>query len=265
MNTCIHCGFIGDVELFRSKNVCIKCRKKQKGSYSKNYLEKHREKIAEYQKVYVKENKKGKKEYDKKYNRKNANKRKKYYEDNKEIILKKKKEYRKNNKEKELLCQKRWNNKNKEHKQQYNKMYREQHKEERNKKRRERRKSDIRYLIKGRIRNSFNQALKLYSKNGKTKTLREYGIDIKSIIEKLGPKPDGDYHIDHIFPITAFDLNSPDHIQLCWHQDNLQWLDGRLNESKNNNYNREEFGKYSETGIHNRPGLLYVKATNFIE
>jgi len=76
--------------------------------------------------------------------------------------------------------------------------------------------------------------------------LCEYGINIDEIIKKLGCQPqDGKkYHIDHIFPVSAFDLNNPEHIKLCWHPDNLQWLEMSENIKKSNDYNVNEFNNY---------------------
>ena len=107
-------------------------------------------------------------------------------------------------------------------------------------------KTDAKYKISTLIRGSFKQAFDIYTKNGKIKTIKEYGIDIKAIIEKLGKPPqDGrQYHIDHIFPVSAFDLTNPEHIKLCWHPDNLRWLEASENMSKGNKYNEELFEEY---------------------
>lgn len=106
--------------------------------------------------------------------------------------------------------------------------------------------NDNNFKISSLIRTSFRKALKIYSKSGKTKILKEYGIDIKSIVEHLGQPPqDGKkYDVDHIFPITAFDLDNPEHIKLCWHPDNLQWLEKSKNCSKGNEYNEKLFKIY---------------------
>ena len=96
------------------------------------------------------------------------------------------------------------------------------------------------------IRNSFRHYIKLYSKSGKIKSVFKYGIDIKAIVEKLGTPPnDGKvYHIDHIFPVSAFDLNNPEHIKLCWAPENLRWLEANENLSKSNKYDLNEFQEY---------------------
>jgi len=85
-----------------------------------------------------------------------------------------------------------------------------------------------------------------YSRTGKIWSIKKYPIDMKSIIEKLGiPPQDGKkYHIDHILPINAFDHNDLKMIKLCWHPDNLQWLEASENVKKFNKYDLKEFDKY---------------------
>ncbi len=113
--------------------------------------------------------------------------------------------------------------------------------------------NDNNFKISTLIRTSFRKALKIYTKSGKTKILKEYGIDIKTIVEHLGnPPQDGrKYHIDHIFPVSAFDLNNPEHIRLCWHPDNLQWLEESKNCSKRNKYDEKLFKIYLNEHLNN--------------
>jgi thiamine kinase-like enzyme len=40
------------------------------------------------------------------------------------------------------------------------------------------------------------------------------------------------YHIDHIIPISAFNLNDINHIKLAHSPDNLHWLPADINRSK---------------------------------
>lgn len=61
------------------------------------------------------------------------------------------------------------------------------------------------------------------------------GIDFHKIYEKIGPKPsNGNYHLDHIIPLSKFDLTNPRHIVLAHTPENLQWLDSKLNLKKGN-------------------------------
>lgn len=250
MNTCMHCNFVGEESLFITKCVCKECRKKQVKIYEKN----NKEKIKSYRRKYYKNNKK------------NINiKNKEAYQRNKENVLVKQKEYYENNIEKERersrikykkykkiinINAKKYRENNKEKLKQYHKKYKKENKDKISSVRRDRinyrYQNDFKYRTIALIRRRFVQAFRLYTKGGKTKALKEYGIDIKAIVEYLGEPPqDGKiYHIDHKFPVSAFDLNNPEHIKLCWHPDNLQWLEASENLSKNDKYDKEEFEKY---------------------
>jgi hypothetical protein len=84
------------------------------------------------------------------------------------------------------------------------------------------------------------------SKTGKIKKSKEYGIDYGAIIEHLGPCPGKreDYHIDHIFPLSAFDFNNLEHIKLACAPENHQWLLAINNLRKSDFYNKEDFEMY---------------------
>jgi len=108
------------------------------------------------------------------------------------------------------------------------------------------RKTDIHFRISEAIKRGFRQAMLNYSKTGKIWKMKKYGINTEAIIEKLGnPPQDGKvYHIDHILPINAFDHNDLRMIKLCWHPDNLQWLEASENVKKFNKYDKEKFNEY---------------------
>ena len=74
-------------------------------------------------------------------------------------------------------------------------------------------------------------AFKIYSKNGKTKSADEYGINYEAIIKYIGPKPDDiqDWHIDHIIPLASFDFDDIEQIQLAFSPENHQWLIAKEN------------------------------------
>ena len=234
-------------------------RKQKKREYNKEYSEKNKDKKREYDKEYNEKNKAKIKEYrennrdeinrkQKEYSEKNKDKRKKYskeyYEkpENKAKI----KEYYEKNKDKKKEYGKEYREKNKDKKKEYDKEYKKkpENKDKRNKRRRNRYKIDNQYRISRKIRRQVLQGMKMYSKNGKTKSLVKYEIGIKKIYEHLGDEPEGDYHIDHIFPIVAFDLNNEEHIRLCWHPNNLQWLTKKENLEKGDKYDKREFKEY---------------------
>lgn len=102
------------------------------------------------------------------------------------------------------------------------------------------------FRVKLLLRCSLYGAFKRYSKNGKVKSSKEYGIDYQAIFEHIGPCPGDreDYHIDHILPLSAFDFDNPIHIKAAFAPKNHQWLKVKENLSKSANYNKEEFDNY---------------------
>lgn len=92
------------------------------------------------------------------------------------------------------------------------------------------------YRIQFRLRNYVNSSLKRYSSKGKIMSCYKYGIDLKSIIEHLKPFPENlsEYHIDHIIPLSSFNLNNPLQVKMAFSPDNLQWLKSSDNISKSN-------------------------------
>lgn len=101
------------------------------------------------------------------------------------------------------------------------------------------RKRNTNYAIRQRIRLRIIRALTHYSDTGKIMTSRKYGIDYGAIIEHLGPHPNtigiaGDFHIDHIIPLSAFDLTDPEQIKIAFAPENHQWLEAKANLAKHN-------------------------------
>jgi len=98
--------------------------------------------------------------------------------------------------------------------------------------------------LRKRVRAAFTQ----YSNTGKIMSSRKYDIDYKNIIQHLGPRPGArsDYHIDHIFPLSAFDFDNLLHVKACFAPENHQWLKVKDNLSKGYKYNKEEFYIYLE-------------------
>lgn len=111
---------------------------------------------------------------------------------------------------------------------------------------REKRKNDEIHHIKNILRVRLASAFRKYSTTGKIKPADEYGIDYESIILHLGPCPGdrSEYHIDHIFPISAFDFNNLAHIQAAFAPKNHRWLKNNENWSKNNKFDETEFQEY---------------------
>lgn len=107
--------------------------------------------------------------------------------------------------------------------------------------RKEKYKNNQAYRIKKRIQSRIKDAvLNLSYKKSK------HGIDYEGIIKKLSPIPQNidDYHIDHIFPLSAFDFTKPNHIVAAFAPENHQWLLKDQNMKKNDHYNKSLFDLY---------------------
>ena len=75
---------------------------------------------------------------------------------------------------------------------------------------------------------------------------RDANIDYEGIVAALGPQPGLDYHIDHIFPLSAFDLNDEVHFKAAVAPENHQWLLSHENLSKSAKYDEIAFFTYIE-------------------
>jgi len=104
-------------------------------------------------------------------------------------------------------------------------------KEKRNKIHKTKIKTDTCYAIRHNLRNNLRQAFRLYSKNVKTKSCKEYGIDFQAIFKKVGPRPGTgkEWHLDHIIPLDLFNFDISEHVRLAHVPSNLQWLPGPEN------------------------------------
>lgn len=110
----------------------------------------------------------------------------------------------------------------------YLKAYREtyENKIKKNKYRKERKITNPKFRITCLLRNRFGKAIQIYTKTGKVRTSKQYGIDYYAIIEHLKPFPENiiEYHIDHIRPLCSFDLEDPEEIKKAFAPENHQWL-----------------------------------------
>lgn len=104
-----------------------------------------------------------------------------------------------------------------------------------------RRHNDEYYRMYKNIKCRFRNAMKAYTIKGKVNSCSEYGIDFKAIYNKLGDRPSTTHHIDHIIPLSAFNLNNREHVSLAYSVENLRWLDGSENISKNDKIIEEVF------------------------
>ena len=154
---------------------------------------------------------------------------KEYYQKNRERISKLKKEYysKLEVKEKRVLYEKENKIRFKPRKRKYMKNYMGSYIKNR-------RNNDLNYATGLRLRAIVNKALKTYSKTGKIMSSRKYGIHYKKIIEHLKPFPKNvkEYHVDHIIPLSSFDLNNPEQIKKAFAPENHQWLTAEENQKK---------------------------------
>jgi len=187
-------------------------------NYQKEYYKKNKERIKETQRTYREKNKEKKKEYDKEYVEKNKEKMKKYYENYYQKNKEKKKIERNNpeKKERRKKWRKEYYQKNKEKsKQQYNnwcdrnqdkiKKYRRNY-YKKNKKR-------INHIISWRsvLRNTLIRMDT--DKEGHTidmlgysaSELKEYMIKLFTV--SMSWDNYGEWHIDHIKPVSSFNKN----------------------------------------------------------
>ena len=205
----------------------------------KNYRLKNKHKISIQQKKYRNENCETIKLKSIKYRNdcdKNVikNYNKEYYKNNKEKIKNNVKHYRKTHPGSIRETKRKWRNNNKDKINSYFRMYR-----------RKKLIHDEQYILKRLISNSVWKALR-YNGNKKNKLLIEYNINVNDIYDLIGERPSPEYHLDHILPISAFNLLEPLHIKACWDKHNLQWLINSDNVRKSNKYNQKDFNEYIE-------------------
>ena len=158
---------------------------------------------------------------------------KEYFQKNKEKIKIQKKQYYLKNRTKFLNKQKEYNKRNKKFISNYYSKWWDKHKEEYNKKHsiynKQYRKNNVQALIKHRLRANLRK--RLYLKRG-----NKYNIDYNSILNYLKPFPKNieDYHIDHIIPLSSFNLTKDEEIQKAFTPSNHQWLLAHDNLIKSN-------------------------------
>jgi hypothetical protein len=172
---------------------------------------------------------------------------KKYWEENREKLLEKSREHYRNNKEYYSNYQKKWalKEENKlKHKSYYKKWYNNGGREVNNKYRREKLKKDPVFRAQRNLRLRLYEFIKKgkYRKYGRFKDMlgcdweyfKEY---IKEQFE-VGMSWDnyGEWHIDHIIPVTAWDLSREEDQMLAGHFTNLQPLWAIDNIKKSNKF-----------------------------
>ena len=233
---CSRCKVIKSLDLFyNNKNAkdskqayCKKCqnentkryRQSDKGrGYMKEYMKKYRQtdkgrdRILNASEKYCNSTK-GQKQSQKYRSSENG----------KVVIHKSQKKYRETEKGKTTLAKYRSSEKGRAIQEEYMKCQRENH---------------TQVAIRQLLRVQVCAALMKYTKTGKIMSSKECGIDYKAIIKYLGLHPNilgikGEFHIDHIYPLSRFDLNNPEHIKVVFDSLNHQWLTAEENLKKGN-------------------------------
>lgn len=160
--------------------------------------------------------------------------------------------WKKNNKEKNKQITKEWRDKNKQHTKEYNSNYHQTNKhiiQPRHAKRaKERRETDILFKLshtcRSRIRKFYVGEHKKNDLIGCSwDFLNEWILYLNSscTIENHGFNG---WHLDHIIPISSFNLENENELKKCFHWSNLQPLNGIENMSKSDKILKEEIEQH---------------------
>ena len=184
--------------------------------------------ITEKEKIWRKQNRIKNKEKIKEQKRNS-------YLRNKEYVLSKAKEYYLKNKNKKLEYQRKYKKENYTRISEYQKNYTKQ-----------RRKTDIQYRLSNDLRRRILLALQKKDLKKTQKTIDLIGCSLYQLIEHLEKQfKEGmtwenrgfnGWHIDHIIPISSFDLNDIEQQKACFHYTNLQPLWAKENLLKSNKF-----------------------------
>jgi hypothetical protein len=230
-----------------------KCNKETVKTRVKRYATENKDKIAASKKVYQEENKE-----------RVLAKQAEWYQQNKERIAKKNKQKARKKAldsgglwgkrqcplviaRNDILTHRRYYQKNKEHVCAQSKDWRTNNLEKFRlataKRARDRRKNDLQFKIMGNLRTRINHAVKGLSKKS-AKTLDLLGCSVSDLKSYLESKFTSGmtwenygyrgWHIDHIVPISKFDLAKPEEQKKACHYTNLQPLWWRENIQKGN-------------------------------
>ena len=213
------CGFRLRKDTGKYRGTCKKC----KMEYSKVYHANNSERIREQRKTYRQNNKDKIFDQKRQYRQDNAEEiadyKKQWNINNSEEILVRRKKYREGNKEKISEQKKRYRNNNKDKIAKYMRKYKYR-----------RMKEDVGFYLRERLRTRLYNALKNNYKTGSA--INDLGCSIKELMVYLESKfqsgmtwaNKGKWHIDHIIPLSNFDLTDKKQLRKACHYSNLQPL-----------------------------------------
>jgi len=231
--------------------TCLDCWHAYQSEYYQKNKDRINKRISEYQKAHPEKSRERTREW-RAANRDKVNAKRRKHRANhiEEFRAQAKRDYWKNP-EKARARQKKWRDKNKDKIAAKNKAYREQYpekikefkkvgRERQNRLARERRKIDPKWKLQRTISNYIYQTLKGRKLNHHWEDLVGYTLD--ELIRHLENQFDtdmtwanhGEWHIDHIVPIDAFNFITANDIDFkrCWALENLRPIWAKENESK---------------------------------
>lgn len=219
MKHCTKCGELKHMDEFYKRKEskdgrrsdCKLCMK----SKNKDYYAANKEEIVEKSRTYREANKE-------KISKRRKDSSKSYYEANKEKILARSRDHYKNNRDKILARQKVYYEANKGKVDEYRRKYRNKMYEE-----------DPMFRTMKLLRSQTSRL----GEYKKTSTIELVGCSPESFWVMNGsPEDVNELHVDHIVPLSWFDLSNEDHLKVCSHWSNLQYLCAEDNLSKGDLY-----------------------------
>ena len=217
----------------------------------KRWAEQNREHRLEYYRQWREQNKEHVLEQKKQYREQNKEKisqaQKDYYQKNKQAIREKSRLDYQENREKHLQRVRKYREDNYEYVQQQAKEYRQRNKHKSNQYQRDRYHSDLQFKMATLLRRRLEKAINKQQKTGSA--VHDLGCTIPELIQHIeqqfteGMSWDNwshtGWHLDHIKPLSLFDLTDPEQYKQAAHYTNLQPLWAHDNLSKGNRYSPE--------------------------
>ena len=234
--------FIKNSNNYRNQcKLCVSDRKKQ---YYADNKEKVCAKAAEYKQNNKENVVASQAEYRQNNKEKIAARNAEYHQKNKEKIAARNAEYRQNNKEKIAAKKVEYAKHNKEKIAARKAEYTQQNRKKNNEYNRNRHKNNANAKLANNIRSRINKALKGHNKSFHTKEI--LGIDIENykkwLLFQMTPEMNfNNIHIDHVKPISSFDISNDNELLEAFNWRNTQPLLKQDNLRKSNKVNEEDY------------------------
>lgn len=260
-HNCNSCGIIFNEDSHVYKGKCQTCQRKYAREYAAKNKERFASKIKE-RKAYLKELAENSTET-KICSKCKENKLLKAYEPQHAQCKDCRKAYGRNYNKVNKHIRDKWINSNKERHKELQAMWYQRNKEKRNAKEKERKNIEPAFRLKITCKTRLRQSIK---KN--YATVKYIGTSVENLkewiqfcfSEKMSFNNHGSYwHVDHVIPISLFDLTNQDDIDLCFNWRNLSPLSAKENLSKNKKLNYEQIRE------HFRSLIRYAKTKDIEE